>query len=60
MKKVTLNLVGVDGNAYAIMGVFERQAKREYWTKEEIDEVLTEAQSDDYDHLVATISSRCK
>lgn len=59
-KTVDLELVGVDGNAYAIMGVFSRQARREGWTQEEIDQVLEEAQSGDYDHLLATIMTYCE
>lgn len=42
-KTVNLELVGVDGNAYAVMGAFSRQARREGWTQEEIDLVLEEA-----------------
>jgi hypothetical protein len=58
-KKVNLSLDGVNGNAFAIMGVFRRQAKREGWSKEEIDQVLNEATSGDYENLVATILSYC-
>lgn len=60
MKKVKLNLVEIDGNAYAIMAAFQRQARREGWTTEEIDEVLNEAKSGDYDNLIYTIVSRCE
>ena len=59
-KTVSLNLVGVDGNAFSIMGAFKKQAKREGWTKEEIDSVINEATSGDYNHLVATISNHCE
>ena len=59
MKTVTLRLVGLDGNAYSLMGAFSQQAKREGWTKEEIDEVLNEAMSSDYNHLIATLADRC-
>ena len=59
-KTVNLDLVGVNGNAFAIMGVFIRQAKREGWTQEEIDTVLTEAKSGDYNYLLATISNHCE
>lgn len=54
-KKVTMNLVGSDGNAFAIMGNFSRNAKRQGWTQSEIDLVLEEAKSDDYNHLLCTI-----
>lgn len=59
-KVLNLELVGVDGNAYAIMGVFSRQARREGWTQEEIDQVLEEAQSGDYNHLLNTIMTYCE
>lgn len=59
-KTVNLDLVGVNGNAFAIMGVFQRQAKREGWAQEEIDTVLKEAKSGDYDHLLATIANHCE
>ena len=59
-KTVNLDLVGVNGNAYVIMGTFKRQALREKWSKEEIDAVLTEAKSSDYDHLLATIVNHCE
>ena len=59
-KTVNLELVGINGNAFMIMGVFQRQAKHEGWNKEEIDAVLTEAKSKDYDHLLATISNHCE
>ena len=36
-KKVKLQLVGINGNAFAIMGAFKRQAQKEKWTAEEID-----------------------
>lgn len=59
-KTVNLDLVGVNGNAFMIMGVFQQQAKREGWTQEEIDLVLTEAKSRDYNHLLATIENHCE
>ena len=59
-KVLNLELVGVDGNAYAIMGLFSRQARREGWTQEEIDQVLEEAQSGDYNHLLSTIMTYCE
>jgi len=58
-KTVNLNLIGVDGNAFAIMGAFSRQARKDGWGKEEIETVLQEAQSDDYNHLLSTIMNHC-
>ena len=59
-KTVNLNLVGVNGNAFIIMGVFKRQAKKEGWTPEEIKQVIDEAKSGDYVHLLATIENHCQ
>lgn len=59
-KIVNLELVGVNGNAFMIMGLFQRQAKSEGWSQQEIDLVLEEAKSSDYNHLLATIENHCK
>lgn len=58
-KYVELDLVGTDGNAFAVMGNFQRAARRQGWSAEDIDTVLTEAQKDDYNHLMATITDHC-
>jgi len=58
-RKITLRLVGLDGNAFFLLGAFRRQAKKEGWTKDEIDKVLKEAQSSDYNHLLATLADHC-
>jgi hypothetical protein len=58
-KKIKLKLVGLDGNAFSVMGAFSRQARKEGWTAEEIDTVLKEAMSSDYRHLLATIANNC-
>lgn len=58
-KKVTLELVGLDGNAFSLLGAFMRQAKREKWTEPEIKLVTDEAMSGDYDHLLATLAEHC-
>ncbi|NCO62714.1 MAG: hypothetical protein COW66_13090 [Flavobacteriaceae bacterium CG18_big_fil_WC_8_21_14_2_50_34_36] len=58
-KTVNLDLVGVNGNAFMIMGVFRKEAKKEGWSQDEIDAVLKEAKSGDYNHLLATIKNHC-
>lgn len=58
-KKLNLSLVGLDGNAFVLLGAFQRQAKKEKWTKEEIDYVLKDAQSSDYNHLLRVLMSYC-
>lgn len=59
-KKVNLTLVGLDGNAFALMGAFQHQAKREGWTKEEINVVLTECKSSDYNNLLCVLMDHCE
>ena len=54
-KLVRMQLVGLDSNAFSIMGAFQSKARRQGWTTEEIKEVLDEARSGDYDHLLSTI-----
>lgn len=53
--KVKMQLDGLDGNAFALMGAFSRNARRQGWTRDEIDTVLTECRSGDYDHLLCTL-----
>jgi len=54
-KKVKLRLVGLDGNAFALMGAFRRQARQERWTADEIRAVLDECMAGDYDHLLRVL-----
>ena len=58
-KKIKLKLVGLDGNAFSLLGSFSKQAKRENWTSEEISFVLEKAQSGNYDNLLNVLSSYC-
>lgn len=54
-KRVCMNLVGLDGNAFALMGAFSREAKRQGWKPEEIKNVIDQCKSGDYDHLLFTL-----
>ena len=54
-KTVEMELVGLDGNAFSLMGAFSKAAKSEGWTKDEIDLVMKECMSGDYDHLLQTL-----
>lgn len=63
-KKISLDfnnidLSGPDGNAYALMAIFTRQARKEKWTEEEIKKVMKEAMESDYKHLVSTLKKHC-
>lgn len=53
--KVTLELEGLDGNAFAILGAFTKAAKMQNIPKEDIDAVIEKAMSGDYNHLIQTI-----
>ena len=55
MKRLNLNLEGKDGNAFALLGYFKKEAKKAKWSDEEINKVLEDAKSGDYDHLVRTL-----
>ena len=59
-KKITLTLTGLDGNAFALLGAFRRQARKEGWTDIEIAEVNDEATSGDYARLVTTLDAHCR
>lgn len=59
-KKIKLTLEGLGGNAFALMGAFSKQAKREKWTQAEIDKVLEKAINSDYDNLVAILMEYCE
>ncbi len=53
MEKPKLKLVGVDGNAFVIMGLAQRAARKAGWSAEQIEEYLAKAKSGDYDNLLA-------
>lgn len=58
-KKVKLNLVGLDGNAFSLMGAFSKQARREGWDNDEISYVTHKCMSGDYDNLLRTLMEYC-
>ncbi len=61
MKKINLDLTQIDGNAFALMGAFRKQARREGWADDEIKAVLDKAKSGgDYAYLVATLDEHCE
>lgn len=51
--KPVLQLVGQDGNAFAILGLALRAAKKAGWTTEQQDAYTTRAMSGDYQNLLA-------
>jgi len=53
--KQKYNLVGQDGNAYALMGYTMNAMRKEGYTKEQIDEVMKNAKSGDYNNLLCVL-----
>ena len=56
-RTVNFNLIGQDGNAFFLLGAWRKQARRDGWSSEDIDKVINEATSGDYNHLVATLAA---
>lgn len=59
-KTVQLTLVGLDGNAFNLLGKFQRAARRQGWTQEEIGMVFDRAKAGDYSNLLATLMDHCE
>jgi hypothetical protein len=51
---IQVQLIGKDGNAFAIMGAVQRALRKAGAPKEEINQYLKEAMSGDYDNLLRT------
>lgn len=49
-----VRLVGVNGNAFSILGHCQRAARAAGWTPEQIEAWRTEAMSGDYDYLLGS------
>ncbi len=50
--EVVIDLDGPDGNAFSLMGTAKRFAKQLCYEKTEIDSMLKDMQSSDYDNLL--------
>jgi hypothetical protein len=53
--EVTVEMIGQDGNAFAILGRVQRAMRRAGVPKEERDAFMAEATAGDYDHLLGTV-----
>lgn len=53
--EVFVNLIGTDGNAFAILGRVQGALRRHGLKQPELDEFQREATAGDYDHLIATV-----
>ena len=51
---VEVELVGQDGNAFAILGAVSKEMRKAKLPKTEIDLFMTEAMKGDYNHLLRT------
>lgn len=51
-KSIQLNLVGLDGNAWSLMGAFTKAARKQGRTPEDIKKVMNDCMSGDYNHLL--------
>ena len=52
--EITVQLVGNDGNAFAILSAVKRALRKGGASQEEIDKFLDEAMAADYDNLLQT------
>jgi hypothetical protein len=52
--EITVELVGGNGNAFAILGAVNKALRKGGVSKEERDAFMKEAMSGDYDNLLAT------
>lgn len=53
------SLIGIDGNAFYIMGYVADAMRREGYKKSEIDRYLADCKSSDYDHLIQASVKMC-
>ena len=51
------SLVGVDGNAFALMGYTQRAMKAEGFSDSDIDDMMDEAMSGNYNNLICVCDS---
>jgi hypothetical protein len=55
MQKPKVQLVGMDGNAYSILGRCHGAAMKFGWSKEQWNEFSAKAKSGNYDNLLRTV-----
>ncbi len=53
MARKKYNLVGVDGNAFAVMGYVRNAMRAEGFSRKEIEDYTKDAMSSDYSHLIS-------
>lgn len=50
-----MTLEGLDGNAFNLLGHFQRAARKQGWPQRDVEAVLAEARSGTYEHLLQTL-----
>lgn len=50
-----LKLVGMDGNAWSIMGLAQRAWRKAKLPEDDLKKIMNEARRGDYNHLLATM-----
>ena len=58
-RTINFNMIGQDGNAFVLLGGWQRQARREGWSNEDINKVVSKATSGDYNNLLSVLSAHC-
>ena len=53
--EITVKIIGIDGNAFCILGICAREMKKHKLSQAEIDNFMAEATSGDYNHLLCTV-----
>ena len=56
----TVKLTGTDGNAFAVMGTVRNAMKEVGRTQDEMDEVMHDMMSGDYNHLMSVVMDTCE
>ncbi len=57
---VTGTLIGVDSNAFSLMGHFKKLALRQGFSREWVDSIIQDAMSGDYDRLLRVLDSHMR
>jgi hypothetical protein len=57
---IEVTLLGLDGNAFSIIGTLSRQARRQGWQPGAWGQVMAELTAGDYDHLLQTAMAVCR
>lgn len=56
----TVNLVGTNGNAFAVISAVKGAMRDADWTKEEMTEIMDDMMSINYNHLLAVVCTVCE